>query len=267
MFSYLFNYITLHKPSITRFQSHCPEHTSRSQYHSRNSVKDDNGSNDSFASSSAFSNKISGNFNNSAAGTASVLIAAANAAAVKVRQRKTGRKTGVLYNCHVYPSARSTNCDISEESNNYKDTRNDATDGEITRNESEPQDTYPRRDTSARSSCSNNSPSSLEDDHFDMNHRPPSPFQHSGGIDQLTNRQIDKVINLFRPRNAIITSDYASSSYHHPPSGTIAEHKRRSTSAKVKCKKRVNKMKVQDMGNKIATNSIKTILISFAWLS
>ena len=164
-------------------------------------------------------------------------IAAANAAAVKVRQRKTGRKTGVLYNCHVYPSARSTNCDISEESNNYKDTRNDATDGEITRNESEQQDTYPRKDNSARSSCSNNSPSSLEDDHFDMNHRPPSPFQHSGGIDQLTNRQIDKVINLFRPRNAIITSDYASNSYHHPTSSTIADHKRRSTSAKVKSKK------------------------------
>jgi hypothetical protein len=187
-------------------------------------------------SSSAFSNKISGNCNNRAAGTASVLIAAANAAAVKVRQRKTGRKTGVIFNGHVYPSARSTNCDISEESNNCKDTRNDATDGEITRNESEQQDIYSRKHNSARSSCSKISPSSLEDDHFDMNHRPPSPFQHSGGIDQLTNRQIDKVINLFRPRNAVNTSDYASNLYHHPPSSAIADHKRRSTSAKVKPK-------------------------------
>ena len=99
---------------------------------------------------------------------------------MKVRQRKTGRKTGVLYNGHVYSTSRSTNCDISEES---KDTRNDATDGEITRNVSEQQDSYPRKDNSARSSCPSNSPSSLEDDHFDMNHRPPSPFQHSGGID------------------------------------------------------------------------------------
>ena len=152
---------------------------------------------------------------------------------MKVRQRKTGRKTGVLYNCHVYPPSRSTNCDITEESKNCTDSRYDATHGEMMRNESERQENSSRKGNSTRSSCSNNSPSSLEDDHFDMNHRPPSPFQHSTGIDQLTNRQIDKVINLFRPRNAIITSDYLTNSYHQSPSSTIADHKRRSTSAKV----------------------------------
>ena len=148
-------------------------------------------------------------------------MAAANAAAVKVRQRKTGRKTGVLHNCHIYPAAGSTNCDISEESSNCTDTSNDTTDGDTTDsdkkgNESKKVDA---------SSCANSS--SVEDDFFDEHHRPPSPFHHSSGLDPLTNRQIDKVINLFRPKHTVLPSlDHTAISHSI---STTTDQKRKSS--------------------------------------
>ena len=180
-------------------------------------MKDDNGYSDSSASS-YFSSKIGSSYNN--IGTTSTIIAAANAAAVKVRQRKTGRKTGVLHNCHIYPAAGSTNCDISEESSNCTDTSNDTTDGDVSTTESEKQDNDSKEgDTS---SCANNS--SVEDDFFDEHHRPPSPFHHCSGLDPITNRQIDKVINLFRPRQTVVPSDYTTNLHSAP---ITTDHKRK----------------------------------------
>ena len=146
---------------VTRFQSHYQDKTSRSQYHSRSSVKDDNGSNDSSASSS-FSNKLNNSCNNNVGTATSVIIAAANAAAVKVRQRKTTRKTGVLYNSNVYSVAGPTNCDISEESSNYTDTSNADTDGEVSANDSEKPHNLNGGKNANITSCAND-----EDDFFD----------------------------------------------------------------------------------------------------
>ena len=229
---------------VTQFQSHYQDKTSRSQYHSRSSVKDDNGSNDSSASSS-FSNKLNNSCNNNVGTATSVIIAAANAAAVKVRQRKTTRKTGVLYNSNVYSAAGPTNCDISEESSNYTDTSNADTDGEVSANDSEKPHNLNGGKNANITSCAND-----EDDFFDVHHRPPSPFQHSSGLDQITNRQIDKVINLFR-RQAVATSDHTQSYHHttHSTSNSILEHKRKSTSSKVKNLKirpRTKKCKFKD---------------------
>ena len=182
--------------------------------------------------------KVGCNLNNNAAGTTSVLIAAANAAAVKVRQRKTGRKTGVLYNCHIYPAAGPTNGDISEESSTCTDTSNGvATNGDTT---STTDSSSERQDNTS----TNNSSSAVEDDYFDVHqhppspYRPPSPFQHSSGLDQITSRQIDKVINLFRPRQAVVTHEYTSNTYHPATASNIIvenqRNQRKSTSAKVK---------------------------------
>ena len=138
----------------------------------------------------------------------------------------------------MYPKAAAagpTNCDISEESSNCTDnSNNEATDGEVSTTESERQDSHAKKHSQTRSSCDNDSQQSTEDDYFDIHHRPPSPFHyHSSSIDQITNRQIDKVINLFRPRQAVVTPDYSPSSYLHSPSNSMMDHKRKTTSPKV----------------------------------
>ena len=118
--------------------------------------------------------------------------------------------------------AGSTNCDISEESSNYTDTSS-ATDGDASTTESDkPSNESKASDTS----CTNNS--SVEDDFFDEHPGPTSQFHHSSGLDPVTNRQIDKVINLFRAR-AVITSEPTASA--HSTQTTLSDYKRKSTSA------------------------------------
>ena len=123
-----------------------------------------------------------------------------------------------MYNTHLHPKAVAaglTNCDISEESSNYTDNSNDATDGDASTTESERQNSYAKKDKN-ESSCEDDSQQSTEDDYFDIHHRPPSPFHyHSSGIDQITSRKIDKVINLLRPRQAVVTPDYLSFSINN----------------------------------------------------
>ena len=183
-------------------------------------MKDDKGSSDSSSASSSFSSKIGGNHNNT--GT-SLIIAAANAAAIKVRQRKAGRKTGVLHNCHIYPATGYTNCDISEESSNYTDTSSVTTDGDTSTTESDK-----ASNESKASATSGANSSAVEDDFFDERPGPTSQFHHSSGLDPVTNRQIDKVINLFRAR-AIGTSEPTTSV--HSTQMTHSDCKRKSTSA------------------------------------
>ena len=184
-------------------------------------MKDDKGSSDSSSASSSFSSKIGGTHNNTGA---SVIIAAANAAATKVRQRKAGRKTGVLHNCHIYPVAGYTNSDISEESSNYTDTSSVTTNGDASNTESDKLSS--ELQSSDTSEGANNS--TVEDDFFDERPIRASQQHHSSGLDPITNRQIDKVINLFRAR-AIITSEPTIGA--HSPQMTPFDYKRKSTSA------------------------------------
>ena len=144
-----------------------------------------------------------------------------------------------MYNAHLHPKAaaagltKSHECDISEESS-YS-TTNDATDGDSSTTESERQNSYAKKQSHTQSSCDNDSQQSTEDDYFDIHHRPPSPFHyHSSGIDQITNRKIDKVINLLRPRQAVVTPEYSPNSYLHSPPNNMLDHKRKTTSPKVK---------------------------------
>ena len=189
-------------------------------------MKDDKCSSGSSSTSSSVSSKLGGNHNNTGA---SVIIAAANAAATKVRQRKAGRKTGVLHNCHVYPVPQIhvtgyTNSDISEESSNYTDTSSVTTNGDSSTTESDKLSS--ELQSSDTSDGANNS--TVEDDFFDERPIRTSQQHHSSGLDPITNRQIDKVINLFRARASITYEPTISANSPHM---TPLDYKRKSTSA------------------------------------
>ena len=162
-----------------------------------------------------------------------------------------------MYNNHLHPKAVAaglTNCDVSEERRNYADNCNAATDGDALTTESDRQDSYAKKNKD-ESRCEDDSQQSTEDDYFDIHHRPPSPFlYHSSGIDQITNRKIDKVINLLRPRQAVVTPEYSPNSYLHSPSNNMFDHKRKTTSPKVNVKhSQSNQMHVGNTSKMIST--------------